>query len=738
MGKSMQRTILLGVGILGLLSSALQAQVPQIINYQGRVVLNTNNTNFNGTGSFKFALVNSNGSITYWSNDGTSSAGSQPTNAVSLIVTNGLYSVVLGDIGYSNMTVISASVFNNFDVRLRVWFNDGTHGSQLLTPDQRIASVGYSMLAATVADGVITSAKIAPGAVGSTQIANGAVGSAQIANGGVSGTQIADASVTAAKIGSGQVVKSVNGISDILTLVAGSNISITPSGNTLTLASTGGAGVWSLNGTSTYYNTGNVGIGTSTPAASLDLFSSSGSPMLLKLKSPNGNGLFEATATRPTIAFRDQFTSLANPPYSVIGGYSGGIRFYTDSFWTGGNALGLMALDSNGLLGIGTQTPLSALHVSGYSDALRLTGTHPFVTFEESANTYSRIQGNLNGIDLKSQGAATGSNPGGLIHLDGTGTVGIGTTTPTSHLSIKYFNGAPTWTTNGWIGALDMDNASAIAWAADTSGQRFGMGHTNGAFLMWRTAADPGTTGSPATYDFTISDTGKVGIGTTAPVANLHVFDAVAASERIQSTGGINSWSRMEFVTANGQWDVGTSRGYIGDAFYIARDPSPPVFYVQPNGDTYVQGNMGCGTLTVRGGADLAEPFPMKEEVLEKGSVVVIDEEHPGRLKRSTRAYDRRVAGIVSGANGINPGISLRQEGVMESGQNVALSGRVYVQADTSNGEIEAGDMLTSSDIAGRAMKATDWDRAHGAVVGKAMSSLHEKQGTVLVLVTLQ
>jgi hypothetical protein len=35
-------------------------------------------------------------------------------------------------------------------------------------------------------------------------------------------------------------------------------------------------------------------------------------------------------------------------------------------------------------------------------------------------------------------------------------------------------------------------------------------------------------------------------------------------------------------------------------------------------------------------------------------------------------------------------------------------------------------------------MKVTDWDRAHGSVIGKAMSPLHEKQGTVLVLVTLQ
>src|SRR5437773_3076134 len=132
-----------------LLASSAHAQVPQIINYQGRVLVGP--INFNGTGQFKFALVNATGSTTFWSNNGTSTAGSEPTAAVSLSVSNALYSVLLGDTSIPNMTVaIPLSVFNNSDVRLRVWFNDGTHGSQLLTPDQRISAVGYAMIAGTV------------------------------------------------------------------------------------------------------------------------------------------------------------------------------------------------------------------------------------------------------------------------------------------------------------------------------------------------------------------------------------------------------------------------------------------------------------------------------------------------------------------------------------------------------------------------------------------------------------
>src|SRR5580704_17879004 len=94
-------------------TTALHAQVPQLLNYQGRVAVG--GVNFNGSGSFKFALVNTNGTVTYWSNDGTPSG--QPAAAVTLTVTNGLYSVLLGDTALTNMTAIPASVWANADVR---------------------------------------------------------------------------------------------------------------------------------------------------------------------------------------------------------------------------------------------------------------------------------------------------------------------------------------------------------------------------------------------------------------------------------------------------------------------------------------------------------------------------------------------------------------------------------------------------------------------------------------------
>jgi hypothetical protein len=155
------------------------------------------------------------------------------------------------------------------------------------------------------------------------------------------------------------------------------------------------------------------------------------------------------------------------------------------------------------------------------------------------------------------------------------------------------------------------------------------------------------------------------------------------------------------------------------------------------DGNVNVNGTLTTKILTIAG-ADLAEPFDIAESALPRGTVVVIDGKRLGGLRRSTKAYDTGVAGIVSGANGINSGIILSQPGVNEGGQNVALSGRVYVLADATGDPILPGDLLTTSSVPGHAMKAGNHAKAVGAVIGKAMSPLPQGRGMVLVLVTLQ
>ena len=152
-------------------------------------------------------------------------------------------------------------------------------------------------------------------------------------------------------------------------------------------------------------------------------------------------------------------------------------------------------------------------------------------------------------------------------------------------------------------------------------------------------------------------------------------------------------------------------------------------------------GRTTVNVLEITGGSDLSEQFDIHtaERDAVPGALVSIDPEHPGQLTLSRESYDRRVAGIISGAGGIQTGMLMGQEGSQADGSYpVALSGRVYCWADASNSPIEPGDLLTTSDIPGHAMKVTDYTRAQGAAIGKAMSSLDEGQGLVLVLITLQ
>src|SRR2546423_838547 len=84
---------------------------------------------------------------TYWSNDGTRANGSEPAGAVSADVSNGLFTVALGDTKVTNMTALSATLFGKPDLQLRIWFNDGVHGSAALSPAQNLTPAPYAIQA---------------------------------------------------------------------------------------------------------------------------------------------------------------------------------------------------------------------------------------------------------------------------------------------------------------------------------------------------------------------------------------------------------------------------------------------------------------------------------------------------------------------------------------------------------------------------------------------------------------
>ncbi len=242
-----------------------------------------------------------------------------------------------------------------------------------------------------------------------------------------------------------------------------------------------------------------------------------------------------------------------------------------------------------------------------------------------------------------------------------------------------------------------------------------------------------------ALFNGRVAITGKVGIGTTSPTAKLHVSGNEAPGANIPTSTTVlasGDGFNNRFMSVHGDQAVYLSMFHAGYGELSTYDYGTGAglpLKLNVNG-----GTVSVPVLEITGGADVSEPFQMSGEKVLEGSVVIIDEENPGQLKQSTRAYDTRVAGIVSGANGIQPGISLKQEGALDQGQNVALSGRVYVKVDAAFGAIKPGDLLTTSDTPGHAMKVSDPTKAQGAILGKAMTALNEGKGMVLVLVSLQ
>ena len=257
----------------------------------------------------------------------------------------------------------------------------------------------------------------------------------------------------------------------------------------------------------------------------------------------------------------------------------------------------------------------------------------------------------------------------------------------------------------------------------------------------------------------------KVGIGTTKPTQRLtlgsgNIFLPTAKA-------GVDGNLYFGGVTDVGEIGLRLFGGNINSQFqsgFIDVRAGTPTEGLVLRVDTFfggaermritASGNVGIGTATpmerldVNGSiatngdilltnADCAEEFDICEaEQIEPGTVMVLAKD--GKLQPSHTAYDKRVAGVISGAGDYKPGIVLDKQHAQRGRQPVGLVGKVFCMVDAQYGAIEVGDLLTTAPTPGHAMKASDPLKAFGTVIGKALRPLADGQGLIPILIALQ
>ncbi|MEJ5383416.1 MAG: hypothetical protein WHS44_00895 [Fimbriimonadales bacterium] len=341
----------------------------------------------------------------------------------------------------------------------------------------------------------------------------------------------------------------------------------------------------------------------------------------------------------------------------------------------------------------------------------------------------------------------------------------LSTTAPSSGQVLK-------WSGAEWAPANDADTQYSAGAGLSLSGTTFSVATSgivtsmlaNNAVDNTKLASDEASLNKVSGGLMNSTGT-RIGIGTSLPESSLHVRRASAGTVAAHSNAVLavenstNAYINLLTPAANESgilFGNPTSNVSGGVIYNASSNPNGLQFRTNGNFTRMVvtdTGNVGIGTtapdqrLVVNGtakvdvlqivGADFAEKFPTTDEV-QPGMVVEIDPDNPGNLRLARGVYNKRVAGIVAGANGLSKGIVL---GNMEGSENhapIAISGRVWVYADATQHAIEPGDLLTTASRPGYAMKATDLRKAQGATLGKAMTRLEKgKTGFVLVLVNL-
>lgn len=370
-------------------------------------------------------------------------------------------------------------------------------------------------------------------------------------------------------------------------------------------------------------------------------------------------------------------------------------------------------------------------------------------------------------IELRNTNASTRINLYGQSPTSGSG--GEITVHDNSGTETVELLGQATSTTGGKL-TLNKDNGAAgivlQAEESDGRGGRLALYNSTGSFRA-EIDADDGDDGGAMTLYAADGSTGLILDGESGGAGLITVYNTNNSSRVVldgQSTGAggeisVRDASGTETIEILGAEDVNTGgqilmRNAAGTSTiqldsdasgngsgYIRLYKSDGSVGITLEGDNAGDGRITTQELQITGGSDLSEQFDINSvsSDIQPGMVVSIDAQRPGELVMSTRAYDRTVAGVVSGAGGVKPGMLMGQRGTKADGKHpVALTGRVYCLVDASSGAIRPGDLLTTSNTPGHAMKVMNHSKAQGAIIGKAMTALDQGKGLVLVLVSLQ